>query len=117
MNEKDLSHLEIELITIYRKCTDKQQEKILSFANSMGWCEDDEFKTWVKNRGISEKQIKNIISIFIDHNSVDKLKEIFNNDGCICLEQMKSNNNLYDLYPDMKRDLIKDLFNENVVYP
>ena len=112
MKEKDLSPLEIELITIYRKCTDKQQEKILSYANSIGWCEDDEFKTWVKNRGISEKQIKNIISIFIDHNSVDKLKEIFNNDGCICLEQMKSNNNLYDLYPDMKRGLIKDLFNE-----
>ena len=42
MKEKDLFPLEEELITIYRKCTDKQREKILSFANSVGWCEDDE---------------------------------------------------------------------------
>ena len=114
MLEETLSQDELELLAYYRDSSVKYRKKILSYAKSLSLEDNSEFVTYMNERGYSKKQIKNIINSFIEHYSIDVLKSIIDNGGCVTFEQMQSNKDLYSLYRNtgMSDDLIYDIFNE-----
>ena len=112
--KETLNDDELKLLAYYRNSSNESKKKILSYVKSLSLESDTAFITYMNKRGYSKKQIKNITNFFIEHYSIDILKSIIDNGGCVTFEQMLLNNDLYSLYRNtgMSDALIYDVFNE-----